>query len=107
MFDAFLAKNIEAFDQARLIIGQLDELLETGFGGAEALKVREMVGAVEKLEHEADVMQRELLRELLRNEDDLSYGDFFLWTKVIREVSKISDRSENLAGSIRTTLATK
>ncbi len=107
MLDEFLAKNIDAFQQARLIIGQLDELLETGFGGAEAQKVRQMVSGVEKTEHEADVLQREMLRELLRSEDQLTYGDFFLWTKVIQQVSKIADRAENLAGTIRTTLVTK
>ena len=107
MFDEFLAKNIEAFQLASQIIGQLDELLETGFGGAEAEKVRQMISAVEKMEHEADVLQRELLRELLRTEGELSYGDFFLWTKVMQQVSKIADRAENLAGTIRTTLVTK
>lgn len=107
LLDTFIRKNMEAFAHARKIIGELDELLETGFGGAEAQKVREMVSTVEKLEHEADVIQREMLRELLRHEDDLSYGDFFLWTRVIRQVANISDRSENLAGTIRTTLATK
>lgn len=107
MLDEFLTKNIDAFQQARLIIGELDELLETGFGGAEAQKVREMVSGVEKTEHQADVLQREMLRELLKHEDQLSYGDFFLWTKVIEQVSKIADRAENLAGTIRTTLVTK
>ena len=107
MLDTFVSKNMECFEQARKIVGQLDELLETGFGGAEAQRVRDMVGVVERLEHEADVLQREMLRELLRHDDDLSYGDFFLWTKVLQQVAAIGDRSENLAGSIRTTLTTK
>ena len=107
MLDTFVSKNMECFEQARKIVGQLDELLETGFGGAEAQRVRDMVGVVERLEHEAHVLQREMLRELLRHDDDLSYGDFFLWTKVLQQVAAIGDRSENLAGSIRTTLTTK
>ena len=105
--DAFLKKNLEAFEGAFAITGQLDELLETGFGGAEAQKVREMVDAVSVLEYEADVLQRELLRELFHHEDELGYADFFLWTRIIRQVSQIADRSDNLATSIRTTLEAK
>ena len=36
MLDEFVRKNMEAFEEARRIIGELDELLEAGFGGAEA-----------------------------------------------------------------------
>lgn len=103
----FIAKNLETFGRARDITGQLDELLETGFGGAEAQKVREMVDQVSELEYEADVLQRELLRELFRHEGDLNYADFYLWTRIMRQVSQLADRSDNLATSIRTMLESK
>lgn len=103
-FDAFLAKSLKTFDRTRNIIQQLDELLETGFGGAEAMKVREMVDGVASAEHETDVAQRELVRLLLANEKSLSYGDFFLWTGIIREAAGIADRSESLAMAVRNTL---
>lgn len=105
--DGFIKKNLEAFEGARDITGQLDELLETGFGGAEAQRVREMVDAVSVLEYEVDVLQAELIRELFSHEEELGYADFFLWTRIIRQVSKISDYSDNLATSIRTTLDAK
>jgi predicted phosphate transport protein (TIGR00153 family) len=107
MFREFLAKNIEAFDGVQRIIGELDELLETGFGGAEAEKVREMVDEVAHKEYQVDKLQRELLRELLAHEDELSYGDFFIWSRLIRQVSEISDLAENLADSVRLTLESK
>jgi predicted phosphate transport protein (TIGR00153 family) len=105
--DAFVKKNLEAFDGARRIVGELDELLETGFGGAEAQKVREMVDAVSVLEYEADLLQRELLRELFGNEEKIGFADFYLWTRIIRQIAHIADRSDNLATSIRTTLEAK
>ena len=88
-------------------MGELDELLETGFGGAEAQKVREMVDAVSVLEYEADVLQRELLRQLFGREQKLGYADFYLWTRIIRQIARIADLSDNLATSIRTTLEVK
>ncbi|MBT8484046.1 MAG: TIGR00153 family protein [Phycisphaerales bacterium] len=104
MFDAFVAKNMEAFEEVRLIIGELDELLETGFGGPEAQKVKEMVGRVAHREYEADLLQRDLVKQLLRHEEEMSYADFYLWTRLIRQVSGLSNLSENLADSVQLTL---
>lgn len=103
-FDEFLAKSIETFDLVRSIIDQLDELLETGFGGTEAQRVKELTDMVAYKEHEVDVIQGVLLHELLAHEDEVSYGDFFLWTRILRQVSSVADRSERLAVAVRMTL---
>ena len=105
-FDAFLNLCLDAFQMTRRIINELDGLLETGFGGVEAQTVRELVADVERKEHETDVCQHELVRNLLAHEDTLSQGDFYLWTRLIQQVSGIADRSEKLAVEIRTTLET-
>ena len=104
LFDNFLNKSLETFKLTRNIINELDELVETGFGGVEAESVRELVDNVALKEHETDVLQKELLRGLLAHEDSISYGDFFLWTRIIPQVANIADRSENLSLEIRTTL---
>jgi len=103
-FDAFLCKCIETFDLARSVIDQLDELLESGFGGVEANTVRTLIDQVARKEYESDLCQRELLRILLANEDNISYGDFFLWTRIIRQVGSIADRADNLTATLRMTL---
>ena len=103
-FKDFVSKSLETFDLARSIIEQLDELLETGFGGVEAQSVKELTDMVAFKEHETDVMQGKLLRELLAHEDEVSYGDFFLWTRILRQVSGVADRAEELAVTVRMTL---
>ncbi len=103
-FDDFTGKCLEAYKLVRNIIDQLDELLETGFGGVETQTVRELVDMVAYKEHESDVAQGELIRELLAHEDTVSYGDFFLWTKIIRQIANIADRSDNLAAAVHMTL---
>ena len=103
-FDAFLNTSLEAFRLTRNIINELDELVETGFGGVEAQSVRELVDKVALKEHETDVGQQKLLRGLLSHEAEITYGDFFLWTRIIRQVATLADRSENLAVEVRTTL---
>jgi predicted phosphate transport protein (TIGR00153 family) len=106
-FDAFVTQCLDAFTLARKILDQLDELLETGFGGIEAQTAMELVDMVAQKEYETDVGQRELVRELLAHEDDISYGDFFLWTRIIRQVASVADQSEKLATAIRMTLESK
>ena len=106
-FKAFLNKNIECFEGAKQVIQQLDELLESGFGGAEAQKVTQMVDRVALLEHEADVIQRQLLKELYAHEQELTHGSFHLWMLVFREVAQLSNLSEKLANRVRMTLELK
>ncbi len=106
-FNAFLNKNIEAFEGARGIINQLDELMETGFGGDEAERVLRMVEQVAHMEHEVDVIQRQMLKSLFVNEEGLTTGDFFLWTKLFKQVGDLSNLSERLANRVRRTLELK
>ncbi len=106
-FDAFVTKCLEAFSLARNILDHLDELLETGFGGIEAQNTMKLVDMVAEKEYETDIGQRELVRELLAHEDVVSYGDFFLWTRIIRQVASVADQSEKLATAIRMTLESK
>ena len=103
-FSGFVTKCLEAFTLARNIIDQLDELLETGFGGIEAQSTMELVEMVALKEYATDLGQRELVRDLLAHEDTVSYGDFFLWTRIIRQVASVADQSEKLAAAVRMTL---
>jgi predicted phosphate transport protein (TIGR00153 family) len=107
-FNAFLEKNIECFNGARLIIKELYDLLESSFGGFEAEKVRKMVDDVSFKEHEVDLLQRSLLRSFFNSEDELkSYSSFHLWQKIFAAVSDISNLSEKLAYRIRMNLEIK
>ena len=106
-YERFLAKNIQCFDESRKIIQELHELLESSFGGVEAEKVKEMCDEVAFLEHEADLIQRELLACLYRSEETISYGVFGLWDKIFEATGAISNISEKLADCIRMTLDVK
>lgn len=106
-FDAFVDKNLETFAQAHRIINELDELVETAFGGVEAERVRDMVMRAAQLEHEADVQQHALLKVLLLHEHQLTPGELYLWLQILRQLSQISNLSERLANRVRTMLEIK
>jgi hypothetical protein len=106
-FNEFLNKNIETFDYARLIIKEMHELLESSFGGAEALKVRAMVDEVSFKEHEADLIQRKLLKNFFKTENEMPYSSFHLWQKIFETLGSISNLSEKLANRVRLMLELK
>lgn len=106
-FLEFLTKNIETFQGARKIIKEMHELLESSFGGAEAEKVRQMVHHVAAKEHEADLVQRKVLKSLLAMENEMTYTTFFLWQKILQSLASIANLSEKLAHRVRMTLELK
>jgi len=106
-FQAFLKKNLETFDGVYKIIKEMGQLLESSFGGKEAERVRKMVEEVAFLEHECDVVQRDLLKKMFQECDNMSSPTFFLWMKVIQELASLSDESEKLANRVRMTLEVK
>lgn len=106
-FQEFLDKNLATFTVAKSIIQEIDELLESSFGGSEAEKVKNMVEDVAYKEHECDLLQRKLMKKFLEKAEQLKVSHFFLWMKVIQELSGLSDESERLANRVRMTLEVK
>lgn len=106
-FEEFLNKNIEAYDKVRAIMKEFNELLESSFGGAEAEKVCAMVEEVAYTEHEADLVQRRLLKRLFNVDKTMDFTAFYFWHKVFFAVAAISNLSEKLANRVRMTLELK
>ncbi|NOX37574.1 MAG: TIGR00153 family protein [Calditrichaeota bacterium] len=103
----FLDKNVEAVNKAHAIIRQMDELLESSFGGPEAEKVKEMVDEVAFMEHEADVLQRNLLKKIFSMEDNLPFSSFYLWISILQTVASLANLAEKLGNRIRMLLDIK
>ena len=106
-FNNYLEGNMDAFRKARDVMRELDALIESGFGGAEATRVDQMVEAVAQAEHECDIMQRKLMKQVLDHEDEMSVGDFFVWQRLLHEIAAISNYSEKLANRMRMLLTLK
>jgi predicted phosphate transport protein (TIGR00153 family) len=106
-FFAFVEKNLQAFQGVMHVIRELDELLETSFGGLEAQKVKQMIERVAFLEHEADIIQHRLLRILFNECTELPAPIFYIWNKIFEEIGEISNLSENLGNRIRMLLEVK
>jgi predicted phosphate transport protein (TIGR00153 family) len=103
----FLDKNIEAVQHAHLVIRQMDELLQSSFVGKEAEKVQQMVEEVAYMEHEADILQRKLLKKLYNMDDKLHYSSFILWINIMQAIAALGNLAENLTNRVRMLLELK
>ncbi len=104
---ALFKQSFETFLSAKQIIRELDELLESTFGGIEAEKVKAMVEETANKEHHAKLLHRKLIAKLFAKGDHLSPPDFDLWRHLIEHVGMLAVLSEKLANKIRMVLELK
>tara|TARA_B110000914_G_scaffold179070_1_gene161022 strand:- start:231 stop:905 length:675 start_codon:yes stop_codon:yes gene_type:complete len=95
-FLAFVSRNVDAAKGARKTIRELDELYETGFRGTEVDLVRRLIGELDQIENETDVLQAKLRQILFGIEKDLSPIDVMFLYKVIESIGDIGDMAERI-----------
>jgi hypothetical protein len=103
----FFRKCIEVFWDSKRIIEEIDELLESSFGGIEAEKVKTMVEETSYKEHKAQKQKLVLLKRLYNEGEGLSSVVFYHWLRAVEEVGILAQVSEKLANRIRMVLETK
>ena len=104
---AFFLKCVSVFWEAKRIIEEIDELLESSFGGIEAEKVKTMIEETAFKEHKAQKQKQKLLKKLFNEGDNLSAPAFHHWLRLIEEVGRIAQLSEKLSNRIRMVLELK
>lgn len=104
-FVGFVRRCHDAAMQAQKTVDELDELYETGFGGAEARKVRGLIDEIGAIEADTDVLQRELRAELFRIERDLFPVDVMFLYQVIDWIGDLADEAERVGSRLHLILA--
>ncbi len=106
-FILFCKKNIEAFWMIRDVIQEIEELLQSSFGGMEAEKVKQMVEDIAHKEHKIDLLQFDLLKKLYEVGDKMNHVCFHHWITLFKEIGSLSNLSEKLGNRIRMLLELK
>ena len=96
---------VQACDKAAEVIGELDELVETGFRGRESDRVSEMVDELNKIEDDTDQMGMDLTRRLFAQEDDMKPVSVMFWYQLIQWVGDLADYAEKVGNRLRLLLA--
>lgn len=101
----YLKRSIAASQQAVTAINELDELIETGFGGREIKLVEKMIIELNKIENETDKIEIQIRANLFAIEKDLPPVEVMFLYKIIEWIGDIADRAQQVGGRLQLLLA--
>lgn len=104
-FMAYLQRCLDATGQARKVINELDDLLETGFKGREVKLVEEMIHQFDAIEDDIGQQQSQLRLQVLALESSLSPVDVMFLYNVIEWVSELAEIAERVGAQLEIMLA--
>lgn len=97
--------SLEACGQALAAVNELDELLETGFGGIEAERVREMIQLLDSMEGRADRLEIDVRAGLFRIEADLPAVHVIFLYRLIDWIEQMADIAQHIGHRLEVLLA--
>ncbi|MCE2573490.1 TIGR00153 family protein [Motilimonas eburnea] len=104
-FMAYLQRCIDATNQAKKAINELDELLETGFKGREVDLVEDMIHRLDEIEDDTDHLQIKLRRQFQQVENQYSPIDMMFLYQILEWVGALADQAERVGARLELMLA--
>lgn len=101
----YVRGSVAASSQAVKAIGELDELIETGFGGHEIKLVEKLIEDLDNLEQDTDEQQITIRGLLFSVEKELHAVDVMFLYRIIEEVGELADRAQRVGGQLQMLLA--
>lgn len=101
----YVSACVDVARHAAAIVEELDELLETGFGGREAESVHDMIDRLHGLENDTDTLGIEMTRALFSVEDELNPVSVIFWHRLLEWIGDIADHAESVGNRIRLLIA--
>jgi len=99
-------KVLECVGAFQEIMTNIENLQEASFRGMERNKVKELIKKVHQLEHEADVLEFSISRDLFNVDNEkMDAISAIHMLKVIDRLGQVADKAENAADRIRAMLA--
>ena len=101
----FVHTAVSAATAGRLVVKQLDELVEVGFAGPESEAVLAQIEQVLQLEDEADLLELEVAQVLFAHEDEMSAVSVILWLRILDWVGDLADYPKKVCNRLRLLVA--
>lgn len=103
-FTALAIRTVEACEQGKNVIDELDELVETGFGEREVARVEVMISELGRIETETDGLLDTACRTLFGMEDELGVSTVY-WHQVLLWIADLADYAERVGNRLRLLIA--
>ncbi|MGD8999761.1 MAG: TIGR00153 family protein [Granulosicoccaceae bacterium] len=101
----FVNRAIDAAKQAQTAINELDELVETGFGGREVKLVESMIKELDAIEGDTDKIEVKVRAALFKLENDLPPVQVMFLYRVIDWIGDLADLSQRVGSRLELMLA--
>ena len=95
----------DACRQAKIVINELDELVETGFAGKEIKIVTSIIQELDSIEKDTDRMQIKIRAALMKIEKDLPTVDVMFYYKTIEGLGEVADIAQRIGSRVELLLA--
>lgn len=102
---AYVKRCEDACGQAKKVINELDELVETGFSGKEVKIVASIINELDGIEKETDKMQIKIRASLMKIEKDLPPVDVMFYYRVIEAIGEVADFAQRIGSRVELLLA--
>ena len=104
-FTKFVQRSVDASEQAKTTINELDELVETGFRGTEVKLVQSMIKKLDKIEADTDKLERKIREKLFAIENDMPPLEAMFLYKVIEATGDVADQAQRVGSRLQLLLA--
>ncbi len=104
-FEALFEKALESIKLCEDAINALNIVIESSFLEKERERTKEIVHKLHIVEHESDLLERKLTREIFTIEDKLSAAALFHLSKLVFLLGEIANHAENAGDRVRALIA--
>ncbi|WP_330926843.1 TIGR00153 family protein [Candidatus Sororendozoicomonas aggregata] len=104
-FMSYVRRSVATSAQALRAMGELDELLETGFSGREVSLVEQLIEELDRIESETDACQIKIRQCLFSLEKNLPPVDVMFLYKIIDWIGDLADRASRVGSHLQLLLA--
>lgn len=104
-FTPFLERCLDASNQARKAINELDELLETGFQGNEVKIVEKMIMMLDEIEHDSDEKLATIRHKIFELEKELPPIEIIFLYKLVQWIGDLANYAQIIGGRLQILIA--
>jgi predicted phosphate transport protein (TIGR00153 family) len=101
-FGELMERTLATVEHYEKLVDTLSELLESSFSKRDVEDTLSLVVEVEEMEHQVDIIEKDLMRKIFRKEDVLGGVGVFHLTRLVMGIGKIADNAEHAADRLRT-----
>jgi len=105
LLPTYVKRCEDACKQAKVVINELDELVETGFAGKEIEIVASIINELDVIEKDTDKLQIKIRAALMKVEKNLPPVDVIFYYKIIEGIGEVADISQRVGSRVELLLA--